>query len=347
MFLGPIPKVPVIHWLRQVLRHGDCTYCLLRDHDTDSHISRAAGNPEKLQACGILDKSNNTKCPSNQNSAFHGAAGHKQQVQKGFHTRNKPGVPQESKGVRDSGQEAIRKEWDKSARSSRAEEMEEARLLLQQPEVDGDQVLLLIHEVTLVAGKARREVKATLFNDKGSTCTMISRRMVKQLELESISKSVIVQSFGHSDRIETEFVVLEILTAQAELKLVRAYVVDSITNMAKVEIPEELKEAFQRKEDWPRSRVCGEIDILLGIEELALHPHRVEIVGNLGLFRSPLTNVSILGGRHPNIHPVKMELSHACLMLRRAVTPAHQSFRVQEATQLCIKISQETLKCLL
>ena len=232
--------------LQQVLRHGDCTYCLLRDHDTDSHISRAAGNPEMLQACGILDKSNNTKCPSNQNSAFHGAAGHKQQVQKGFHTRNKLGVPQESKGVRDSGQATIRKEWEKSARRSRAEEMEEARLLLQQPEVDGDQVLLLIHEVTLVAGKDRREVKATLFNDKGSTCTMISRRMVKQLELESISKSVIVQSFGHSDTIKTEFVVLEILTAQAELKLVRAYIVDSITNMAKVEIPEELKEAFQK-----------------------------------------------------------------------------------------------------
>ena len=71
------------------------------------------------------------------------------------------------------------------------------------------------------------------------------------------------------------------------------------------------------------------IDILLGIEELALHPHRVEIVGNLGLFRSPLTNVSILGGRHPHIHPVKMELSHACLMLRRAVTPAHQNFRIK------------------
>ena len=79
------------------------------------------------------------------------------------------GIPKESPGITDSGQATIRKEWESSARRSRAEEMEEARLLLQQPEVDGDQVLLLVHEVTLVAGKDRKEVKATLFNDKGST----------------------------------------------------------------------------------------------------------------------------------------------------------------------------------
>ena len=106
--------------------------------------------------------------------------------------------------MRDSGNAKTKKVWERSAKRSRAEEMEEARKLLQQPEV------------------------------------------------ESISKSVIVQSFGHNDRINTEFVVLEILTAEGEIKLVRAYVVESITQMDEVNIPEVLRDQFARRQDWPR-----------------------------------------------------------------------------------------------
>ena len=106
--------------------------------------------------------------------------------------------------------------------------------------------------------------------------------------------------------------------------------VDSITTMAQVDIPEKLRNMFSNKADWPQQRYHGDIEILLGIEELALHPRRIDIVGNLGIFKSPLSSVTILGGRHEEIHPARTELSQACLMLRRAEAPGMQkTFRLK------------------
>ena len=280
--------------LRQVLKHDDCTYCLLRDHDTESHQARVTKNPERLILCGITPAGETKSCTSHQNSAFHGAATHKQAGQKQFHLKK---IPREAPVTKDSGSSITRGEWERSGQRSRAEEMQEARRLLQQPEVDGDRVLLLIHEVSLITGEDRRQVKSSLFNDKGSTCSMVTKDLVEKLGLESVSKSVVVQSLGHTDCLKTEFVVLEILKNDGTIALVRAYVVDSITNMAKVRIPEHLKEAFSREENWPRERFSGEIGILLGIEELALHPDRLDMVDNLGIFKSPLSPHTILGGQ--------------------------------------------------
>jgi hypothetical protein len=51
---------------------------------------------------------------------------------------------------------------------------------------------------------------------------------------------------------------------------IRAYVVDSITKMTKVKVPEEIRAEFSASAKWPTDRYHGEIEILLGIEELAL-----------------------------------------------------------------------------
>jgi hypothetical protein len=70
---------------------------------------------------------------------------------------------------------------------------------------------------------------------------------------------------------------------------------------------------------------------LLGIEVLALQPKRLEIMGNLGIFKSPLSATTILGGRHKNIFPAQMELSQACMMMRRPAAPvAQKSFRIKQ-----------------
>ena len=64
--------------------------------------------------------------------------------------------------------------------------------------------------------------------------------------------------------------------------------------MAKVEIPEKLRKTSTSKHHWPEERFHGEIDILLGIEELELHPRRLDIVGNLVIFKSPLSGTTVL-----------------------------------------------------
>jgi hypothetical protein len=66
-----------------------------------------------------------------------------------------------------------------------------------------------------------------------------------------------------------------------------------------------------------------------------LQPKRLEIVGNFGIFKSPLSVTTILGGRHEGIFPAQMELSQACMMMRRAAAPiAQKSFSIKQMDHL-------------
>ena len=153
---------------------------------------------------------------------------------------------------------------------------------------------------------------------------MIRRSLVKRLLLESLSKTLVVQTFRATSALETEFVVVEMLHADGSITLLRAYVVEEITTMSAVDVPDDLRSGFSKDTPWPETRVSGDIDILIGMEELALHPKQVEIKENLGIFVSPLSRTAVLGGRHERIHPAVTTLSQACLMLRSANSPSLQ-----------------------
>ena len=178
-------------------------------------------------------------------------------------------------------------------------------------------MLLLIQEVTVVTGQNRKEHKSSIFYDDGSTCSMVTKDLVARLGLTSVKKRIImVKSFRHTESINTELVVLELLKEDGTIARVQAYVVDSITEVRTVTIPGEIREEFSASATWPEDRYHGKIEILLGIEELAIQPESMENVGNLGIFKSPLAATTILGGRHKNIFPAQMELSKACTMMR-------------------------------
>ena len=153
---------------------------------------------------------------------------------------------------------------------------------------------------------------------------MIRRSLVKRLLLESLSKTLVVQTFRATSALETEFVVVEMLHADGSITLLRAYVVEEITTMSAVDVPDDLRSGFSKDTPWPETRVSGDIDILIGMEELALHPKQIEIKENLGIFVSPLSRMAVLGGRHERIHPAVTTLSQACLMLRSANSPSLQ-----------------------
>ena len=319
--------------LRQVQRHGDCTICLLRDHDTNGHLARAASKAEKLQTCNLYSKQTQILCSSIQNASFHGAEGHKDMVNKNFHIRSH--YPSDSRVMRDTGRASIRSGWEKSARKTRSEEMEMANNILKQPEQDGDSILLLVQEVELVHGVNRRKRTTSIFFDNGSTCSMIKRALVEALKLETVRRTIVVHSFRHVEALDTEYVVIELLQVDGTVAPVRAYVVDTITSMAAVEIPEDIKYEFNERTPWPERRVTGEVDILLGWEEMALHPRDVEVVGNLGVFKTRLSPDPILGGRHNRIKPGESSLSQGCQMLRQATAPPVQkTFRVKQMDHL-------------
>ena len=112
----------------------------------------------------------------------------------------------------------------------------------------------MIQEITVVTGRDRKKKSTSIFFDKGSTCTMVSRRLVDELKMDSERKTLIVESFGHTDSLNSEYVILEILQADGTVAQVRAYVVDSITSMAAVSISEQIRQEFSQTTIWPESR---------------------------------------------------------------------------------------------
>ena len=95
---------------------------------------------------------------------------------------------------------------------------------------------------------------------------MIRRCLVEHLSLESLSKTLVVQTFRSTSAIETEFVVVEMLHADGSITLLRAYVVEEITEMSAVEVPDDLRSEFKSDTPWPETRVSGSIDLLIGMD---------------------------------------------------------------------------------
>ena len=68
--------------------------------------------------------------------------------------------------------------WREQQIKPRSEEIKEAQKSLREPENDGNKVLLLIEEVTVVTGQNRKEHKSNIFYDDGSTCSMVTKDLV-------------------------------------------------------------------------------------------------------------------------------------------------------------------------
>ena len=158
---------------------------MLRDHDTEAHTACTANRPYRIQTCSLYDKQTNSACTSTQNPSFHDAATHKQYTQKGFHAK---AIPQEARNIRDSGKARTSKDWQKSVRKTRIEEMTEASKLLNKPDLDGDRILLLVQETTVVTGIYRVQQKTSTVFDKGLSCSMVTEAPLKRLNLKSLKK---------------------------------------------------------------------------------------------------------------------------------------------------------------
>jgi hypothetical protein len=196
------------------------------------------------------------------------------------------------------------------------EEMERADELLKQPDLYGDRVLMLVQQVTAVSGKDRKEDTTSAFFDKGSTCSMITSGLAHRLGLPTEKKVLVVESFMETRTIHSQFTVIELLREDGSLEQIRAYVVDKITNLGQVEVPDEIRLEYSLTTPWPSERYSGEVEILIGMEELAIHPRLIEMQGTLGVFKSSFSPMPILAGRHDRVFPAHTKFSQACHMIR-------------------------------
>ena len=130
---------------------------------------------------------------------------------------------------------------DTIGKKTRQEEMKRAAVLLTQEDLDGDRVMMLVQQVTAVSGTDRKENVTSAFFYKGSTCSMVTSSLVNRLGLPTEKKVLVVQSFLHTQTINTQFTVIELLRDDGNLEQIRAYVVDKITTLAQVVVPDEIR----------------------------------------------------------------------------------------------------------
>ena len=71
--------------------------------------------------------------------------------------------------------------------------MSAATRLLHSPDLDGDRILLMVQQVTVVTGRNRDNKVTSIFFDKGSTCTMVTRKLVASLQLDSDKRQLILR----------------------------------------------------------------------------------------------------------------------------------------------------------
>ena len=201
-----------------------------------------------MRTCGLHDKEKNTTCMSTQNPSFHGSASHRSHTHKTFlqtiHTIKAEFGPTKTLSA-----------WSKAGRKTRQQEIARADQLLNQPDLDGDRVLLLVEHVTVVNGPDRQETDSSIFYDKGSTCSMITSRLVKKLQLQTKKKTLIVQSFMHTQTMDSEFAVIEIKREDGKVEQLRAYVVEEITTMAAITISATVRSKFSPTTPWPSGNV--------------------------------------------------------------------------------------------
>ena len=224
---------------------------------------------------------------------------------------------QEDAAIQDApGTAATKPAQDTASRKTRMEEMKTADSLLNQPDLDGDRVMMLVQKVTAVSGKAREEVTTSAFFDNGSTCSMITSSLARRLGLPTKKRVLVVQSFLKTQTIDSQVAIIELLREEGSLDQLRVYVVDEITTLGQVDVPEEIRLEYSETMPWPSERYSGEVEILIGMEELAIHPRLIELQGTLGVFKSSFSPMPILAGRHDRVFSAHTKFSQACHMIR-------------------------------
>ena len=185
-------------------------------------------------------------------------------------------------------------------KNSRGKELAEVRQKLGKKLLDGDKVLLIIQEISMVVGMNIAQKKVITFFDPGSTCSLVLTNYAEENGLEGTPVTITIGTVNGEKERATKLYVVELLTTGGERKIVRAFGMEKISE----EIPfisfNGVKHLFSDKvqKDWERvtSRPVGAIELLVGAEVASIFPDKFETKGELVVmkfaFGSGYTNAS-------------------------------------------------------
>ena len=209
----------------------------------------------------------------------------------------------------------------KEITADRQDELREAKEELKKPGLNGDQVLLVIMEVSMVYGPQRLLTSVVTFFDDGSTCSIILNSVAKQYGLLGEKVVVTIETINAITTKETMIYLVELVDRKGARQMVKAFGFDSISEpVGSVEL-EGVKYLFsaEMQEQWLAwgVRPAGAVQLLVGSEVAHLHPRAEEVVNNMVIKTSIFGTGLVLNGGNNAIQCKKMEFDSTVAAIRQ------------------------------
>ena len=186
----------------------------------------------------------------------------------------------------------------------REEELGEIRAYLQAPQLEGDNVLMIIH-IRTIYGHRRDETTITSFLDIGSSCSVILTEVAEWLGLEGLGVTITIGTANGRRTRNTKLYGVELLTRECDRKMIRAFGVERISDAPPFIGTDGAKRLFSREVQEVWDEVVGRprkpIELLIGADKAGLLPQIMEKQGNLIVLKSDFGTGYVMFGNHPKL----------------------------------------------
>ena len=161
-----------------------------------------------------------------------------------------------------------------------------------------NRVLLAVEEVPVVTSAGVKGARG--FWDNGATLCLCTHSWARSMGLQGTPSSIYLKVVHHAhERVESSSYEFEVETRTGERHVVKAFGVEEISRERSYEPPVELLEEFPEATLEQLRRTDGDVDILLGMDIVGLHPLAIRTAGNRRLMESQFGTGKLLVGKVP------------------------------------------------
>ena len=163
--------------------------------------------------------------------------------------------------------------------------------------VPNDVTMLTMQKVSSVSGDVN------CFFDDGSTCCLILHSTAKRLGLKGERIRMRLKTVNGITESESYMYYLDLIDTDNVSHSIKIFAVDWIADAIENVSIDGVKELFSAKiqAEWAKvdTRPSGDVEVLIGLNYLGLHPSDLEIRGNLKLKKSKFSSGFVLAGSDP------------------------------------------------
>ena len=153
--------------------------------------------------------------------------------------------------------------------------------------------LLLMQRITTVGGSI------FAFFDNGSTITLVSASYVKKRNLKGIRVTYELITVGNRVKVQQTYLhEITLLDSAGKPHVLQAYEIDDICGEMKCVNVNGVVRLFKNLKASDVQREAGSIELLIGMEQIAIHPRHVDEREGMVLFSSIFGTNKVLGGSH-------------------------------------------------